>query len=72
MYIYLVVYKQMIDVKLLLLYTNTWNHFTMCQKMSLGSFKNVISKMCLQIIYVFEIYIYTQDLASTKPICWLE
>ena len=51
----------MTDVKLLLLYSNTWNHLTVCQKkkkekMSSGSFKNVIYKMCLQIIYIFNIY----------------
>ena len=32
MYIYSEVYKQMIDVKLWLLYSNTWNHSTMRNK----------------------------------------
>ena len=32
MYIYLNVYKQMIDVKLLLLHSNTWNHLAVCKK----------------------------------------
>ena len=41
--------KQMTDVKLWLLYTNTWNHLTMWRKSS-DLFKNVIYKMCLQII----------------------
>ena len=41
--------KQMTDVKLWLLYSNTWNHLTVCKQMSAGSFKNVIDKMCLQI-----------------------
>ena len=36
------VYKQMTDVELSLLYCNTWN-----------SFKNVIYKMFLQIIYIY-------------------
>ena len=29
---------------------NTCNHLTVCKRMNLGSFKNVINKMCLQII----------------------
>ena len=32
MYIYLNVCKQKADVKLWLLYSNTWNHLTMCKK----------------------------------------
>ena len=32
MYIYLNVCKQMTDVKLLILYSNTWNYLTMCKK----------------------------------------
>ena len=43
--------KQMTDVKLWLLYCNTWNHLTVCKKNS-GSFKNFIYKMCLQILYI--------------------
>ena len=47
----------MTDVKLLLLHSNTWNH---CKKkkeeMSSGSFKNVINKMCSQIIYLLYMY----------------
>ena len=42
----------MTDVKLWLLHTNTWNHLTVRQKRSSSSFKNVINKMCLQIIYI--------------------
>ena len=34
---------------------------TVCQKMSSGSFKNVINKMCLQNIY--SLYMYKEDLA---------
>ena len=53
MYIYLNMYKQMTDVKLLLLHSNTWNYLTMYKKkISSGSFKKVINKMCLQIIYI--------------------
>ena len=37
----------MTDVKLLLLHSNTCNNLTMKKKMSSGSFKNVINKMCL-------------------------
>ena len=33
MYVYLNVYKQMIDDNLLLLNSNTWNHLTVCKKM---------------------------------------
>ena len=33
MYIYLNVCKQMTDVKLLLLHSNTWNHLTVCKQM---------------------------------------
>ena len=34
MYIYLNVYKQITDVKLWLLYSNTWNHLTVCKQTS--------------------------------------
>ena len=33
---------------------NTQNHLTVCKKMSSGSFKNLINKMCLQIIYMYK------------------
>ena len=33
MYIYLNAYKQMTDVKLLLLHSNTWNHLTVYKQM---------------------------------------
>ena len=47
MYIHLNVYKQMTDMKLLLLYSNTWNHLSVQKKETLlGLFKNVINKMC--------------------------
>ena len=42
----------MTDVKLLLLHSNTWNNLSVCQKMTLGSFQNVINKMSSQSMYV--------------------
>ena len=54
MYIYLYVCKQMTDVKLWLLYSNTWNHLTMCKKkMISGSFKDIMNKMFTKYIYIF-------------------
>ena len=50
----------MTDVKLWLLYSNIWNHLTVCKK-ELLLIKNVISKMCLQIAHTHthtQIYIY--------------
>ena len=49
MFMYLNVYKQMTDAKLLLVRSNTRNHLTVWKK---NSFKNVIKKMCLQILYI--------------------
>ena len=40
-------------MELLVLKRNTWNHLTECKRMILCSFKNVINKMCLQILYIF-------------------
>ena len=54
-------YKQMTDVKFWPLYSNTWNYLTVYKTMSSGSLKNVINKMCLQIIYL--IFMYKEDLA---------
>ena len=51
-YIHLNVCKWMTHVKLLLLHNNTWSHLTVYKKMKSGSFKNVINKMCLQIISI--------------------
>ena len=39
-------------VKLLQLQNNTWNNLTVCQQMNSCLFKDVIHKMCLQIIYI--------------------
>ena len=44
--------KQVTDVKLWLLYNNTWNHLTVYKQTSSGSFKNLINKMCLLILYI--------------------
>ena len=44
--------KQMTDVKLWLLYSNTWNHLTVCKQMISGTFKNVIYEMFINHIYV--------------------
>ena len=40
---------------------NKWNHLTVSKKMSSDSLKNVIYKMCLEIMYL--IYLYKKDLA---------
>ena len=52
MYIHLNVCKQMTDITLLLLHSNTWNHLTLFKRMSSGSFKNASSK------WVYISYIY--------------
>ena len=49
MYVHSKVCKNMTDVKLFLLHSNTWNHL----KKTSGLFKNVINKMCLLIIYIY-------------------
>ena len=41
----------MADVKLWLLDCNTYNYLTVCKQMNSGSFKNVINRICLQIIF---------------------
>ena len=45
-----------------------WDHLTMCKRMSLGLFKNVINKTCLQIIYL--IHMYKEDFALNN-LQWL-
>ena len=40
----------MTDAKLLLLYSNTWNHLTVDKIMSSVLFKSIFNKMSLQII----------------------
>ena len=51
-----------------MIHSNTWNHLTVCKKVSLGSFKNVI-KIYLQILYIY-IYIYKEDLVLNN-LQWL-
>ena len=58
--------KQMTDAKSWLLYSNTWNHLTVCK--SSDSFKNSINKLSLQVIYL--IHMYKQDLALNN-LQWL-
>ena len=36
----------MSDDKLWLLYSNTWNHLTVCKKLDLACLKNIIYKIC--------------------------
>ena len=55
--------KQMTDIKLWLLYSNTWNHLTFYKQMCSSLFKNVINKMCLQMINIYLVYMYKEDLA---------
>ena len=43
---------------------------SLCAKKSSGSFKNVINKMCLQIIRIYLIYMYKEDLALNS-LKWL-
>ena len=47
---------------------NKWNHLSVGKKMNSGSFKNLIYKMCLQIIYL--IYMYEKDLVLNN-LPWL-
>ena len=56
----------MINSKLFALDRNKRNHLTVCKKFN--SFKYVIYKMCLEIIYL--IYMYKEDLALNK-LLWL-
>ena len=46
----------MTDIKLWLLYSNTWNYLTVYKKNS-GSFMKPIYIMYLQIIFTFEMYV---------------
>ena len=44
-------------------YIATLKTISLCAKKNSGSFENAINKMCLQIIYIFIIYIYEDDMA---------
>ena len=62
-------HKKTTAVKLWLLYRNVLNHLSVYEKkMSLSLFKNIINKMCLQIMY--SINMHTQDLALNN-LQWL-
>ena len=52
--------KQMTDVETWLL--KSLKPFNWVQKKSAGSFKNDFYKMCLQIVYIFNIYIYIKKI----------
>ena len=39
-------------IELLMIDSNTWTHLTVYKKLSSSSFKNVINKVCLEIIYI--------------------
>ena len=54
MYIYLNVGKQMTDAELLMLYSNTWNHLTVCKTNELG----LVLKCYQQNVFTNHIYIY--------------
>ena len=56
MYIYLNVSKQMTDVKLLLLHSNTWNHLIVCKIRAQGRFKMLLTKSVNK-SYIFTIYV---------------
>ena len=44
---------------------NTWNHFIVCEQMSSGLFRAVTYKLFIK--YIFDIYMYVQDLALNNP-----
>ena len=48
---------------------NTWNYLTECKKMSSNSFKNVIYKMYLQIIYIYTLPSSAANQGVSSP--WL-
>ena len=62
MYIYLTARKQVADVKLLLLHNYTWNHLSVCKKWAQAHLK-MLSTKGLYKSYIFNIYMYIQDLA---------
>ena len=54
----------MTDVKLWLLYNNTWNHLTLYKKKVTGSFKNVDQQnVFTNHIHIFNIYVCKENLA---------
>ena len=55
MYIYLNVCKQMTDIKLLLLHSNTWNHLTV-RKTELRFILKCYQQNVFRFIYIFKVY----------------
>ena len=55
-------------IELLMIYWNTWNYLTVYKEKWAQAFKNVINKMCLQILYL--IYRYKEGLALNN-LQWL-
>ena len=43
--------KWQMFIELFVTHSDTWNHLTVCKQINLDLFKNVINKMCLQLIY---------------------
>ena len=59
MYIYLNMGKQMIDIKLLPVHSNTWNHLTVCKKLDQVCLKMLWTKLVFTNVYL--IHMYKQD-----------
>ena len=60
MNIYLNAFKQLIDIKLLLLYNNAWNHLTVCKKQNKQLtlfFKNKCYQQNVYKSHVFNIHV---------------
>ena len=57
MYNYLNECKQITDVKLLLLHSNTWNQFNCAQKKWAHTRLKMLSTKCVYKSYVFNIYV---------------
>ena len=59
-----------VQIKLLMLYSNAWNHLTVCKQMSQGSFKSCYEQTIrLQIQYLM--YAYKQELALYNLQGWI-
>ena len=61
--------KQMVDVKLSLLYSNTWNHLTVCQKKAQVRFRMLFTKYVYK-SYMYLIYMYKKYL-ELNNLQWL-
>ena len=59
MYIYLNVCKQIFDIQLLLLLSNTWNHLTVCKKKKRAQIHlKMLSTKYVYESYIFNIYVW--------------